>query len=100
MSKAIGIRLPEDILKEIEKLSKDGMEDRSTVIRKLVIIGYKNLRLEKTVEEYIKGNITFSEAARRAGLTIWEMERYLVSHGFKSSYSINDLEKEMKILEK
>jgi len=65
-----------------------------------VIIGYKNLRLEKTVEEYIKGNITFSEAARRAGLTIWEMERYLVSHGFKSSYSINDLEKEMKILEK
>ena len=100
MSKAIGIRLPEDILKEIEKLSKDGMEDRSTIIRKLVIIGYKNLRLEKAVEEYIKGTITFSEAAHRAGLTIWEMERYLVSQGFKSSYSLSDLKKEMEILEK
>ncbi len=98
MSKAIGIRLPEDMLKEIEKLGKEKMEDRSTIIRKLVIIGYKNLRLKKSMEEYMRGNITFSEAAHQAGLTIWEMERYLVSQGFKSNYSLADLEREMKIL--
>ena len=98
MSKPIGIRLPEDMLNEIEKLSAEEMEDRSTVIRKLVIIGYRNLRLEKATKEYLKGNITFSEAAHQANMTIWEMERYLVSQGFKSSYSLTDLEKEMKIL--
>lgn len=98
MSKPIGIRLPEKMLKEIEKISKEEMLDRSTVIRKLVIIGYKNMKLENVVKEYLEGKITFSEAAGQAGLTLWELESYLVSKGFKSSYSVKDLEKEMKIL--
>jgi len=98
MKDAIGIRLPETIMKKIEKLSKEENEDRSTIIRKLVVIGYFNLSKQKAAEKYIKGKITFSEAAHEAGLTIWEMERYLVEEGFKSSYSIEDLEKEMKIL--
>jgi len=40
MNKAIGIRLPKEILEKIEEISKDEMEDRSTVIRKLVIEGF------------------------------------------------------------
>jgi metal-responsive CopG/Arc/MetJ family transcriptional regulator len=100
MRQAIGIRLPKEVLRQIEKLSKEEMEDRSTVIRKLVLIGYRNFVKRKAAEEYIKGNITLSEAGHRAGLTIWEMEKYLVEQGFKSSYSVEDLQKEMKILEK
>ena len=99
MRQAIGIRLPKDILKQIEKLSKDEMEDRSTVIRKLVLIGYKDFMKRKSAEGYLKGSMTLSEAAHQAGLTIWEMEKYLVEQGFKSSYSIEDLEREMKILQ-
>lgn len=100
MRQAIGIRLPKEVLRQIERLSKEEMEDRSTIIRKLVLIGYKNFIQKKTAEEYLKGNITLSEAAHLACLTIWEMEKYLVEHGFKSSYSIEDLEKEMKTLGK
>lgn len=98
MKQAIGIRLPEEILKLIEELSKEEMEDRSTIIRKLVLIGYKDFMQRKVAEEYLKGNITLSEAAHKSGLTLWEMEKYLVQQGFKSSYSIEDLEKELKIL--
>jgi len=100
MRHAIGIRLPKEVLKQIEKLSKEEMEDRSTVIRKLVLIGYKDLMQRKSAEKYLKGSITLSQAAHKAGLTMWEMENYLVEQGFKSSYSIEDLEREMKILEK
>ncbi|MEM5802278.1 MAG: UPF0175 family protein [Candidatus Aenigmatarchaeota archaeon] len=100
MKQPIGIRLPKEVLKEIEKLSKEEMEDRSTIIRKLVMIGYKNFMIKRSAEDYIKGKITLSEAAHKAGLTVWEMEKYLVERGFKSSYSLEDLEKEMKILEK
>jgi len=57
-------------------------------------------RMKKSAEEYIKGNITLSEAAFQAGLTLWEIEKYLVENGFKSSYSIEDLEREIQILEK
>jgi len=33
MKEAIGIRLPEEILENIDKLSKEEMEDRSTIIK-------------------------------------------------------------------
>jgi len=98
MRQAIGIRLPKEVLKQVEKLSEEELEDRSTIIRRLVVIGYNDFMRKKAAEEYIKGNITLSEAAHKSGLTIWEMEKYLIEQGFKSSYSIEDFKKEVKIL--
>ena len=92
---AIGIRLPNEVLKHIEQLSKEDMEDRSTIIRKLVMLGYANLRKERAAASYRKGDVTLSEAAHRAGLTLWDMERYLVEQGIASSYSTDDLEREL-----
>ena len=98
MTQPIGIRLPKEMMKKIDRLSGQEMVDRSTIIRKLVMAGYYDLMKKKTAEEYAKGNITLSEAAEQAGLTIWEMEKYLIENGFKSSYSIEDLEKEIRLL--
>ena len=98
MTQPIGIRLPKEILENINELCKKRMEDRSTIIRKLVILGYLEFMKKKASEEYIKGNITLSEAAGQADLTIWEMEKYLVENGFKSDYSIEDLEREIELL--
>jgi len=98
MTQAIGIRLPKEMLEKIEKISKKEVEDRSTIIRRLVLLGYLEFMKKKAAEEYVKGNITLSEAAHQASLNLWEMEKYLVEQGFKSSYSMEDLEKEMKIL--
>jgi hypothetical protein len=39
-----------------------------------------------------------SEAAKKAQITIWEMEQYLIENGYKSSYSIEDLKSELKLL--
>lgn len=98
MGQAIGIRIPKEILKQIEGISREAMEDRSTTIRRLLIIGYKDFVKMKSFEEYKKGSITLSEAARKARLTVWEMEKYFIEQGFKSSYSIDDFEREIKIL--
>lgn len=92
---AIGIRLPKDVLSRIEQLSSEEHEDRSTIIRKLVMLGYADMVREKAAEKYRSGRVTLSEAARRAGLTLWEMESYLVEHGYKSGYSVEDLDKEL-----
>lgn len=54
---------------------------------------------KKAAEDYLKGKVTLSEAARKAELTLWEMEKYLVDNGFKSCYSVEDLEKELRLLE-
>ena len=98
MAEAIGVRLDKDFLKKIEKLSKEEVLDRSSTIRKLVHLGYQNLIKEKAVQDYMQGRITMSEAAHKAGVTIWEMEQYLVEQGHRSSYSIEDLDNEMKLL--
>ncbi len=99
MDKPIGVRLPREILVKIEKIGKEEMLDRSSIIRKLVLTGYKELMKEKSVEDYRRGKITFSEAAHRAGLSLWDMERFLVESGLKSDYSIEDLEREIKFLD-
>ena len=98
MEQPIGIRLPREMLKRISDLGKDQMEDRSTIIRKLVFAGYLQLIKENAAKEYIGGKITISEAAKMSNLTIWEMERYLIEKGYKSDYSIDDLDKELKLL--
>ena len=55
---------------------------------------------EKASEAYRSGKITLSEAANRAGLTVWDMESYLVQRGFKSQYSAEDLMLESAALAK
>ncbi len=97
---AIGIRLPKDVLTKIERLSKEEHEDRSTMIRKLVMLGYADFVKEKAAAHYLRGKMTMSQAATEAGLTLWEMEKYLIERGFKSSYSIEDLERESELLKK
>jgi len=96
MNKPIGIRLEKSFLNKIEKISKEESSDKSTIIRKLVNIGYKEIMKRKSAEEYMKGAITLSEAARISELSIFNMEKYLIENGFKSQYSIKDLKEELK----
>ncbi len=56
------------------------------------------LMKEKAAEKYRGGKVTISEAAHQAGITLWEMEQYLVERGYKSSYSVEDLERELHSL--
>ena len=97
MGEAIGIRLDGSFLKKIEELGKEEVLDRSSTIRKLVYMGYISLIKKKSAEDYIKGKITMSEAAHRAEISIWEMEKYLIEQGYKSEYSIEDLNKELNL---
>ena len=99
MPDVVAIRMEWEFLKKIDSLSKEESEDRSTIIRKLIRTGYRELLKEKSARRYIQGKITLSEAAHTAELTILEMEHYLVDQGFKSEYSIEDLERELATLE-
>jgi|ETN01SMinimDraft_4_1059930.scaffolds.fasta_scaffold55032_2 predicted HTH domain antitoxin len=97
MTQPIGIRLPDDVLKSIDSLS--GNEDRSTLLRTMILIGLSEYKKRKAAERYKEGLITLSEASAHAGITLWEMEQYLVLQGYKSEYSIEDLEEEVEDLE-
>ncbi len=98
MADIVAIRIEPELLKKIRFLGMEKSVDRSTIIRELIRKGLIEMLKEKAARLYIEGRITLSRAAHRAGLSIWEMEKYLVEKGFKSDYSIEDLEKEMKLL--
>ncbi len=99
MAEAIGIRIGDNFLSIIDKLSKDESLDRSTMLRKLLNLGYSDFMKQKAKDKYLAGQITISQAAKMSNLTIWQMQRYLVEGGYNSNYSINDLEEDMKLLQ-
>ncbi len=100
MSDIVALRMDSALLEKIDTLGEEELADRSTIIRLLIDKGYRERLKEKAVQLYKEGKITFSEAAYRAGLTLWEMQHYLIDQGFTSAYSLEDLEQEMKVLMK
>ena len=100
MSEAIGIRLKDEFIRTIDSLSKDEAIDRSTMLRKLLTLGFSNFMKQKAKEKYVAGKITLSEAAKLASISVWEMQSYLVEHGYKSEYSIEDLEEDLQVLKR
>jgi metal-responsive CopG/Arc/MetJ family transcriptional regulator len=77
-------------LVKLDEMSRIEGVDRSTLIRKLIRKGFEEYLKEKAAEKYIRGKITISKAAEEAGITIWEMEKFLVGRGYKSAYSVED----------
>ncbi len=98
MTDIVAVRMDADFLEKIDLLSHDEAVDRSTMIRELVRKGYQERLKELAAQSYKAGRITFSEAAYRAGLTLWEMQHYLVDKGVISSYSLEDLQQEMELI--
>lgn len=98
--KAVGVRIEDKFLSEIEALGREEHLDRSSTIRVLLLEGYKNYMKRKAAEAYMRGEVTISRAAKKAGVTIWEMQQHLLSIGFVSRYDITDLEEEVKLLAK
>lgn len=90
----INVRVPDDLLDTLDRLSDEEGLNRSTVIRRLLERGYNEFMLERAADRYRREDITISEAADLAECTLWEMERYLVQEGYTSEYSIADLERE------
>ena len=100
MNEIVAIRMDSDFLGKVEELGAEEVVDRSTLLRDLIRTGYREKIKMRAAQSYKEGKITFSEAAHRAGLTLWDMQHYLIDTGFRSEYSLDDLQIEMGLLKK
>ena len=96
----IGVRIPEEILKDLEESAKEENMDKSTVIRQFIMEGLREYKRERAARLYKEQRVSIDGAAELAGLTAREMIDYLIKRGHKSSYSYKDLEKEMELFRK
>lgn len=99
-TESIGVRLPKDVLKYVEEQARRENVDRSAMIRRFMEKGIAELRKERAAALYVEEKTSISGAAEMAGLTIPEMVQLLVSKGYRSSYSLEDFRRGVKLLQK
>jgi len=79
------IDIPEECLKAI-KLPEDEVQDR--------------LKKELAVRLYSKDLLSFGKARQLAGITRWEFHDLLGKEGVERRYGLQELEEDLKTLEK
>ena len=102
MMKSISIRLREDFMKEAQKLAQLEMVDKSTIMREALEKGFADIKLEIALENFSKGKVSTSEAAKIADLSIGEMMDEIVKRGLKQQLTMDDmkgsLERALKVV--
>jgi len=97
---AVGVRLDQILLSELNKIAKSEHLDRTTIIRRLLFKAVSEYKTVQAMNRYKNKIISISKASTEANMTVFEFEKYLIEHNYKSKYSINDLERELGLFQK
>ena len=73
MSELVSFRLPADLQKELEIISKEEDKDKSEIVRELLRLGIKERKIEKAIKLYKEGKVSASRAAEIADVSLWKM---------------------------
>ena len=68
----VSTRIPRDAEQLVDQVMRDEHLDRSTALRKLLLLGAEEYRRRTALEALAEGRVSFGEAAEMAGLTLWE----------------------------
>jgi len=98
MAEVVTVRLPPDILEELDRLAEREHKDRSTLIRELLERGVGEKRVEHALELYRSGRVTGWKAAQVAGISLWRFYEALKAKGVLLQYSEHDLDEDLKAL--
>lgn len=72
MAKPTTIRIPEDLLKEIDQLVKDQNLDRSAYLREVLRKGFSLDRQERLLRDYERGELSLMEVCQDLKCNPWE----------------------------
>ncbi len=86
------VRLPKEIVEEIEKLSKEEGIDKGTLIRRLIAESLREYKIKKALELYREGRVSLWKAAEIAGITYREALEELKKRNIPFKYDLEDLE--------
>lgn len=91
-------RVPEELVRELEKVSSEEQLDKSTVVRKLLSTSLTEWRQNKAIEFYQKGLISTEQAAHYARISLWRFFELLKEKGVLLSYDEEELEEDLKAI--
>ena len=92
MSKVIATRVNEELLREIELVSKVEGLDKSSAIKKLLLEGLKKWKLDYAIKLYKEEKVSIWKAARIANISIWELIEIIKEKNITLNLDESDLE--------
>jgi metal-responsive CopG/Arc/MetJ family transcriptional regulator len=93
MTKQMNLRLDEDLIKEFEELAKEENLDRSALVRKILLEGLQQERLNFALQKYMLKEISIERAAEIAKISIHEIILKMSQLGITSNLTLDDFEK-------
>lgn len=92
----ISLTVPKELLEKSEKIAKEKLEDRSTVIRRLLGLGLKQYMIQEALNQYSEGKISMEKAAELADISIWKFLDVIKERKIPIRYDLEDIEKEIE----
>jgi len=72
MAKPTTIRIPEDLLEQIDRFAKEANMDRSVYLRNLVQKGFRADQEDRLLAKYARGELSQSELCRELNWSPWK----------------------------
>ena len=73
MAKPTTIRVPEDLLEEIDRFVKELNLDRATYMREVLRKGFSLDKQERLLRDYARGELSMMEVCQKLGMDPWEL---------------------------
>jgi predicted HTH domain antitoxin len=86
--KSLTLTLPSDLAQEFETLQQD-------LLVELLQRGLREVKIDRALDLYARGGLSFGAAAERAGVSRSELARHAHSRGLEPSFSAATLAEEL-----
>ena len=90
MTKPTTIRLPEEVLSELDRRARARGKDRATLLRELLRDALVRDREDEVVAAYRSGSLSLSQAASQLGTDVWAFFDVLSRRGETISVTLED----------
>ena len=92
----VSLTVPMELLEKSDKIAKEKLEDRSTVMRELLALGLKQYMIKDALEMYVEGKISMEKAAELADVSIWKFLDVLKERKMPLRYDLEDIKREIE----
>jgi metal-responsive CopG/Arc/MetJ family transcriptional regulator len=90
MAKPTTIRLPEDLLNEIDQLVRELKLDRSTYLREIVRKGFSIDKQDRVLHKYLRGELSNMEVCHELAWDPWEFLAELKTRNMHLNVALED----------
>lgn len=96
MAETVSVRIDNEDIKEIDKLSKLEKKTKSSLLREVLELGLRDKKLELALDKFRKKEASLGKAAKIAEVPLSQFMDILVEKNIDFHYGIKELEEDFE----